>query len=53
VRGKAHWFATEKELEEFKFNPEKFMIADAKKLPLQPPNPKIMIVGFKGAGVTT
>ena len=34
VRGKAHFFAGEKEAEEFKFNPEKFMIADANKLPL-------------------
>ena len=53
VHGKAHFFAGEKELEEFKFNPHKFMIHDSEKLPLKPSNPKIMITGLKGSGVTT
>jgi len=53
VGGKAHFFAGEKELEEFKFNPHAFMINDSKQLPLQPPLPKIMLCGLKGSGVTT
>lgn len=51
VFGKSYRFAGEKEQEEFKFNPNAFL--SKVKIPLSPPEPKIMIVGLKGAGVTT
>lgn len=55
VYGKTYWCAGEKELEEFKVNPAKFLVTQsgAAALPLQPPPPKIMILGTKGSGVTT
>lgn len=55
VHGKTFLFAGEKEQEEFKFNPTKFLLTATGKatLPLQCPAPKIMIVGNKGSGVTT
>jgi len=55
VYGKTYWFSGEKELEEFKFNPSKFLtgFGGAKSLPLAPPPPKIMIIGSKGSGITT
>ena len=55
INGKTFWLAGEKEAEEFKFCPTKFLLTkDGREaLPLQPPAPKIMIVGMKGAGVTT
>lgn len=54
VYGKTYWCAGEKELEEFKVNPDKYLIAQcgAATLPLQPPPPKIMIMGTKGSGVS-
>jgi len=55
VFGKTYTFAGEKEMEEFKFNPTKFMIVKngAASLPLAPPAPKVMVLGVKGAGITT
>lgn len=55
VHGKTYLFAGEKELEDFKVNPAKFLVAQegAATLPLDPPAPKVMILGTKGSGVTT
>jgi len=55
IMGKTYLFAGEKEQEEFKFNPSKFLLAENNlaTLPLQPPAPKIMIIGNKGSGVTS
>lgn len=55
VYGKTYWMAGEKELEEFKANPKKYMIAQngLTELPLLPPPPKIMIMGTKGTGIST
>lgn len=55
VYGKTFRFAGEKELEEFKFNPAKFMVGHKGKeeLPLLPPPPKVMIIGQKGSGIST
>ncbi len=49
--GKTYRFAGEKEQEEFKFNPAAFVRKVT--IPLPAPQPKIMIVGIKGSGVTT
>jgi hypothetical protein len=49
--GKTYRFAGEKEQEEFKFNPAAFVSKVT--IPLSAPQPKIMIVGIKGSGVTT
>lgn len=51
IFGKSFRFAGEKEQEEFKFNPVAYL--DKVSIPLPPPEPKIMLVGCKGAGVTT
>jgi YHS domain-containing protein len=51
IFGKSFRFAGEKELEEFKFNPDSFLSKVT--IPLPPPEPKIMIVGVRGSGVTT
>lgn len=51
VFGKSYRFAGEKEQEEFKFNPTAFLSKVT--IPLTPPQPKIMVIGMKGAGVTT
>lgn len=51
VFGKSYRFAGEKELEKFKFNPSSYL--SKVKIPLPAPEPKIMIVGLKGSGVTT
>ena len=55
IFGKTYTFAGEKEMEEFKFNPTKFMIVKngQTQLPLTPPPPKVMVLGVKGAGITT
>lgn len=55
VHGKTYVFAGEKEMEDFRTDPAKFLIAQAGKstLPLPPPPPKVMILGMKGAGITT
>jgi adenylate/nucleoside-diphosphate kinase len=55
VFGKTFRFSGEQEMEEFKFNPAKFLVGHKGKedLPLLPPPPKVMIIGQKGAGVTT
>ena len=55
IHGKTYWLAGEKEAEEFKFNPVKYLITKdgTATLPLQPPPPKVMILGMKGSGVTT
>ena len=55
VFGKTYWFTGEKEADLFKFNPTKYLVTkDGRtELPLEPPPPKIMVVGTKGAGVTT
>jgi len=47
--------AGEAEAEKFKFNPVEFLKTKTgqAKLPLTPPNPKILIVGHRGAGTTT
>jgi len=51
VFGKSYRFAGEKEQEEFKFNPNTFL--EKVTIPLCPPQPKIMVVGMKGSGVST
>jgi len=53
--GKTYLFAGEPEQEEFKFNPEKFLVIQngTENIPLPAPMPKIMICGQKGSGVTT
>ena len=51
VFGKTYRFSGEKEQEEFKFNPAAFLSKVT--IPLPAPQPKIMIVGVKGSGVTT
>lgn len=51
IFGKSYRFAGEKELEEFKFNPYAFLSRAT--IPLAPPEPKIMIVGQRGSGVST
>lgn len=55
VFGKTYLFAGEKEQERFNRDPVKYMVALTGKaqLPLQPPAPKILIIGNKGSGVTT
>lgn len=55
ILGKTFKLAGEKEMEEFKFNPGKYLIGQngQNELPLRPPPPKIMICGMKGSGVTT
>jgi adenylate/nucleoside-diphosphate kinase len=55
VFGKTYTFSGEKEMEAFKVNPAKYMIAQEgnASLPLEPPAPKMMILGTKGAGITT
>ena len=51
IFGKSYRFAGEKEQEEFKFNPDAFL--SKVRIPLPPPEPKIMLVGMRGAGVST
>ena len=55
VQGKTYWLAGPAELEEFKFNPKQFLVAQYQgvALPLQPPPPRIMILGHRGAGTTS
>ena len=55
VYGKTYLFSSEREKAIFDKDPVKYMIAYTGKqtLPLQPPAPKIMLIGNKGAGVTT
>jgi len=55
IFGKTFTFAGEKEQEEFKADPRKFLRAQDGlcELPLAPPAPKLMILGMKGAGITT
>jgi len=55
ILGKTFRLSGEKELEEFKFNPGKYLIGQngQDELPLIPPPPKVMIVGMKGSGVST
>lgn len=50
VFGKSYRFAGEKEQEEFKFNPDAYL---NNTIPLAAPEPKIMIVGMRGSGVST
>ena len=45
VNGKTYWLSGEKEAEEFKFNPGKFLEHYKVSPPLQAPPPKIMILG--------
>jgi hypothetical protein len=52
VHGKTFVLAGEGEQTEFKENPGKFLSA-CDSLPLSPPPPKIMILGMKGAGIST
>lgn len=52
VHGKTFTLAGEGEQTEFKENPAKFLAA-CSTLPLAPPPPKIMILGMKGAGIST
>lgn len=51
IFGKSFRFAGEKEQEEFKFNPDAYL--NKVQIPLPAPEPKIMLVGMKGSGVTT
>lgn len=51
IFGKSYRFAGEKEQEEFKFNPDAFLSKVT--IPLPAPEPKIMLVGMKGSGVST
>jgi len=55
INGKTYFLAGEKEEEEFKFNPSKFLQLQQGigNLPLLPPPPKIMVMGQRGAGTTT
>lgn len=55
VYGKTYLFSSEKEKAIFDKDPVKYMVAltGQQTLPLQPPAPKIMIIGNKGSGVTT
>lgn len=55
IFGKTYWLAGEKEAEKFKFNPGEFLKAQTGEatLPLEPPKPKIMIMGHRGAGTST
>jgi len=55
VFGKIYRFSGEKEIEQFKFNPAKFLVGHEgpASLPLLPPAPKIMIIGQKGSGIST
>jgi len=48
-KGKTYRFAGQTEMEEFKINPAVFV----KEMPQRPPEPHIMILGCRGAGVTT
>lgn len=51
IFGKTFTFAGEKEMEDFRGNPTHFL--SNLQLPLQPPMPKVMVLGQKGAGITT
>lgn len=55
VHGKTYWLSGEKEAEEFKFCPRKFLLSQFANasLPLTAPPPRIMIMGHRGAGVST
>jgi hypothetical protein len=55
IFGKTYWLAGEKEAEKFKFNPIEYLKTHNGQatLPLQPPKPKIMILGHHGAGTTS
>jgi YHS domain-containing protein len=55
VQGKTYIFAGADEKAKFDKDPVKYMVAFTGQatLPLQPPPPKIMIVGNKGSGVST
>lgn len=55
ILGKTYLLAGEKEAEKFKFNPIEFLKTKTgeAQLPLLPPNPKIMVLGHRGAGTTT
>jgi YHS domain-containing protein len=49
VKGRMYKFAGEKELEEFKIDPMKYIYEGF----TQPPQPHFMIVGARGSGVST
>jgi YHS domain-containing protein len=51
IFGKTFTFAGEEELNKFKLNPTHFL--SNLQLPLQPPMPKVMVIGQKGSGITT
>lgn len=55
IYGKTYWPAGDEEAGKFKFNPIEFLKTKTgeAKLPLLPPNPKIMVLGHRGAGTTT
>ena len=55
MQGKTYWLSGEEEANKFKFNPTEYLKTKTGKatLPLTPPNPKIMVVGHRGAGTTT
>lgn len=59
IYGKTYWFAGEKEAELFKFNPQLYLPSlllsstSSSRSFLQPPTPKIMVLGHRGAGTTT
>ena len=55
IHGKSYWLSGEKEAELFRFDPKKYLVTmnGQANLPLQPPPPKIMIMGHRGAGTST
>ena len=55
INGKSYWFADPKEAKRFSFNPSVYLktLNGQAKIPIQPPKPKIMILGNRGAGTTT
>jgi YHS domain-containing protein len=55
VLGKTYLFAGEAEMNEFDFDPQRFLVVQnfQQSLPIQPPPPKVMLMGLKGAGIST
>jgi adenylate/nucleoside-diphosphate kinase len=55
INGKTYWFADPKEAKRFSFNPSVYLktLQGQAKIPLEPPKPKIMIMGNRGAGTST
>jgi adenylate/nucleoside-diphosphate kinase len=53
INGKTYWLAGEKEAEQFKFNPKQYFYPNGDaRIKVEPPPPKIMVMGHRGAGTT-